>query len=377
MRVKLVVLFVTLLLIAGGGFYAFRSVKRPPYVQKLLSLVGEGKYNKKGASARPLLQNNILNRLKLLEIGDSSVSIRALPHDSAVQMRASIPRGKPIEWIMWNLSSAIEGTSYQVDDCFCSSDERECKIQFLSSSPQEPRVILTIVWSSRYFSKTAKIAILIKNFGFAADKTTVEYLSFPDPLTVSLAPTRKLASWTAQISNEYKKEIVVLLPMEPLSRRADNVRPFLIMIHYPEAKLRSLIGSAVESVPNSVGFTNLSGVRVLEDSRVMDILFSEIKKRHGYFIEDGGSRKTVAPTFARKYSTPFAAIDCTVDTSLKVPQIQELLRRTAQEALKRGQIVISSKATETFIRALKSELPALRRDGIRLVYVSEIFAPVK
>jgi polysaccharide deacetylase 2 family uncharacterized protein YibQ len=109
----------------------------------------------------------------------------------------------------------------------------------------------------------------------------------------------------------------------------------------------------------------------------MDILFSEIKKRHGYFIQDGGTRKTVAPVFARKYATPFAAIDCSVDTALKLSQIEELLRRCGQEAQKRGQIIIGSRPTEAFITALKSELPALRRNGIRLSYVSEVLAQNK
>jgi len=90
----------------------------------------------------------------------------------------------------------------------------------------------------------ARMAILIRDFGFAADKTTVDYLSFPEPLTVALIPSRKLSSWTAQIANEYKKEIVVLLPMEPVMSRSSLAGAPLLMIHYPDVKVRSIIAGA-------------------------------------------------------------------------------------------------------------------------------------
>lgn len=376
MRKYFIILLAAVIVCAGGGVYIFNSGMHRQYVHKLLSAFLETeKPHKKNGPARSPIENNILDRLRLLEIADSAVSFRILPDDTAVEIHAAVPRGKPVEWIVWHLSSAVSGTSYHVEDCSFPSDERGCAIRFTSSEPRQPPITLVVSWASRYFSKAAKMAILIRDFGFSADQTTIDYLSFPEPLTVALLPSRKLAQWTAQISNEYKKEIVVLQPMEPLPRGEENCRPSCIMIHYPEERLRSIITDAAAAVPNSAGFSNSGGSRVLEDSRVTGIFFAEIKKRHCYFIEDRATRKSVAPFIARKLSLPFAAVDCSVDSALQVSRIQELLRRSAIEAQKRGHIIVSSKATRAFITALKNELPVLRRNGVRLSYVSEIFTP--
>ncbi len=378
MRIRFIVLLAVLLSCAAGGIYFFRSGMyrhSMRYVHELRSLIESGKPGKKSRPTRSVIENNILDRLKILEITDSGVVFRSSANDTAIRIRTAIPRGNPVEWTVWHLSSAVTGTSYHVEDCFCPPDDRGCTIRFTSSVSGQPPIILTVSWASRYFSKTAKMAICIRDFGFAADQTTIDYLSFPEPLTMAVVPSRKLSSWTAQISNEYKKEVLVLLPMEPVPRSAGNYRQSCIMIHFPDERLRSLIADAAGAVPDFTGFCNTGGARVLEDSRVMNILFSEIKKRHGFFIEQPVTRKSVAAVIARRLSLPFAQIDCSIDTAMKAPRIQELLKRCAMDAQKRGRIIISTKATGEFIRALKNELPFLRRNGVRLSYVSEIFAP--
>jgi polysaccharide deacetylase 2 family uncharacterized protein YibQ len=149
------------------------------------------------------------------------------------------------------------------------------------------------------------------------------------------------------------------------------------MLHYPESRVRSIIDGAAEAVPDFAGFSNFGGTRALEDSRLTGILFSEIKKRHGYFIEDRATRKSVASAVADRISLPFGTIGRSVDSAMDVSRAEELIRNCAMEAQKRGYVIISSKASVSFIRALKKQLPVLRQNGIRLSYVSEIVTPDK
>lgn len=372
MRIRYILLTLTITALAAGGYYWYRSGSPLRYLQQVLALIPNEKPIPKTGPEHPVLETNILDRLKVLETPDSLVKFRTSSQNGAVFISAPVPRGKPVEWIIWHLSSAIAGTTYHVDDCFCPPNNHGCTLLFTAADPKKPQVTLTIQWAAHYNTKSSKIAVLIKDFGFVADKTTIDYLAFPEPLTVSLVPSKKLSSWTAKISNEYKKEIVVLLPMEPISSKKDAYRSSLIMVHYPEEKLRRIIGTAAEAVPGFAGFGNLSGARVLEDSRVMSIIFSELKKRHGYFIEEGVTRKTVVPAIALKSAVPFATIDFSVDTTLTSAQIQELLRRCALESQKRGNVIICSRATSQFIRALTIELPMFRQKGISLSYISDI-----
>lgn len=371
MRIRYILLAVIIIALSAGGFYVYRSGNHQRYLKKLISFVKNEKPAPKTVPEHSVLETNLLDRLKALETPDSLIKCKTSPQGD-VLISAPVPRGKPVEWIIWHLSSAVTGTPYHVDDCVCSPDERGCTMVFATADNSKPAITLAIKWAARYNTKSSKMAILIKDFRFSADKTSNDYLQFPEPLTVSLVPSKKLASWTAQISSEYKKEVVVLLPMEPISLKKDADRSSLIMVHYPEERLRRIIGSAAESVTGCAGFENLSGATVLEDSRIMAILFSEFKKRHAYFIEEGVTRKTVVPAMAAKFAVPFAAIDFYVDTALNTVQIREFLRSSAIESQKRGKVIICSRATGRFIRALTEELPMLRQNGVRLSYVSAI-----
>lgn len=392
MRIRHIILLAVLLVCAGGGVYVFTSGKYLRYASEARKLIpeslydivqghrpsgGPGKASTKKRPGRSLMENNILDRLVLLEIAESSVSFRKLPDNTTIEIRAAVPRGKPVEWIIWHLSSAASGTQYRVEDCSCPPDDRGCDIRFTSPEPHQPGIILSFTWASRYFSAIAEMAIIIKDFGFAADQKTIEYLSFPEPLTVALLPSRKLASWTAQISKEYKKEIIILQPLEPCvtPRAPGGQKAPCIMVHYTEARVRSIIAKAAAAVPNFAGFSNLGGMRALEDSRLTGILFSEIRKRHGYFIENRTTRKSVASAVAERNSLRYATIDFSVDSAMDEFRIEEFLRICALEAQKRGKVIICSKATASFIRALKKQLPVLRQNGIRLSYVSEIVIP--
>ena len=315
------------------------------------------------------IQNRLTAVLRGLETQQADIKVRSNA-DSSIDIRAFIPRGKPIELIVWQLSSALKHTSYSLKDCVCPSDTQGCKLQFVSSK-YKPSVYLTLKYSQSYFSLTARMAILIEDFGFQADQTTVEYLSFPDPLTVALVPAKHLSPWTAQIANEYHKEIVILLPMEPIPRSLRKYQPTTIMLHYPEQKIRTIVSGAMQSIPYFAGMCSFWGEDVLEDSRVMSVVLSEVKKRKGYFLDTHINRKSVAPGIAKSMNVPFTGLDGILDDKITQEQVQDTLRHFALQAQKTGSVLVCSTPSTAFIKGLKAELPQLR-NGIRLVYVSEI-----
>ncbi|MDR0330663.1 MAG: divergent polysaccharide deacetylase family protein [Chitinispirillales bacterium] len=316
-------------------------------------------------------QNALVAKFTELELRDNDYSIQYFPKDSAIEIKASVPRGRPTEWVIWNLSAVAPQPTYRVDDCVCAS-EANCTITFKSSNPKQPKVVLKIQQSNRYMSNTAKMAILIENFGFEADASTAEYLSFPEPLTVALVPARKLATWTAQIADEYKKEIVMLLPMEPLPQQYDKYKESMVMIHYSDDNIRGLIAQAAAAIPNFAGICNFHGGKVMEDSRALGIILSEVNKRKAYFVYTDISKKSVAPQLTKSTKTPSAPVQGTIDAGLSLEQARERLRRYAIAAEKTGKILIKAQPSPAFIKALKEEAETMKKNGIRLVYVSEL-----
>ena len=309
---------------------------------------------------------------KKLEIPDSQIKRRFYLEDSTLSISISVPQGKPMEWIIWFISSSVTKAGYLVDDCYYPSEKNGCKIEFSSTKPELPKLNIQVNRSSAFFTHTAKMAILVEDFGFEADQTTIGFLSFSEPLTVSLASPKKLSTWTAQIANEYKKEIVILLPMEPLPGTFSKYNSSVIMVHYPEDQIRSMIAQMTDAIPNFAGFCNFYGDRVLADSHVMSIIYDEVKKNHAYFLIDPGTRKSIAETLAKKMEIPYENITFSINTDLSAAAIQDTLLHFALIAQNKGSVLLKGKASPSFLAAVTNTKNLLHENGIRLVYASEI-----
>ncbi len=316
-------------------------------------------------------QNLLISKFKEMELYDSEYASHFYKEDSTLEIKASIPRGKPMEWIIWELTSTAHSSRYKVQDCFCSASN-SCVITFTSNYRQDPKIVLKLNNSGRYFSNTAKMAILIEDFGFEANQTTIEFLSFPDPLTVSLVPAQRLSTWTAVIADEYKKEVVILLPMEPIPPQFDKYRQSAVMIHYPEERIRAQISQAMTALPNFSGICNFFGTRAMEDSRVMEIVLSEVKKRGAYFIYSDITRKAIVPSLARRMEVSSYPVQGAIDTDDSPETIKEKLRKYSIAVQKTGRMIIRGPASPAFIQVLKEQREDLRQNGISLVYVSQI-----
>ncbi len=312
---------------------------------------------------------------KQLEINPQSVKRVFTPDDSLVSIRADIPKGKPMEWIIWVFTSSLAKAGYTIDNCSFISEERGCDMIFLSRKHSAPKLSIKIKRGKSYFSKTASIAFIIEDFQFNADKSTIDILSFEEPLTVSMRAGKKLTTSTAQIADEYKKEIVILQPMEPVPHSMHTPQEQVIMVHYTEDKIRSLLRESAQNIPAFKGFSNYFGNRVLEDSDVMNIICDEIKKQNKYFIISTTSRKSVAGAAAQKAELPFMKIDYTFSIGQNESGISDSLRHFAVLAQKKGSLLIKGHPVPQFINALKQNRELFLNNGIQFVYVSDLLTP--
>jgi uncharacterized protein len=338
------------------------------------------KFNRSGATpaltrrpAARTFEQVLIGRLKELESVESEIKTHLYLEDTTIEIRASVPRGKPIEWIIWSLGTAAQGTPYELSDVTCGIGMK-CKCVFIPVKGPDtlPRVVLSLSYSSKYFSRTAKMAILVQDFGFEANQTTIEYLSFTEPLTVSLVPAKRLSAWTARIANEYRKEIVLLLPMEPMPRALQRQTEKVILLHSSEQNIRSTLTWATQSIPYYAGFSSYYGSEVLQDSRIMSIVLSDIRKRQSYFIDTRITRKSVVRAVAEKTGVPWCGIDGQIGENTDPSRLRDTLRHFGMIAQKTGSVLVGAAPTLQFIRALREELPVLKQNGIRMVYVSEV-----
>ncbi|MBN1130501.1 MAG: divergent polysaccharide deacetylase family protein [Chitinispirillaceae bacterium] len=372
MRLRLFILISLTVTCAGAGWF-LHTRDIPAKTVDSLRLLFAGKPPPKKMTASSTLEHNIRSRLGELEVPESTMTVRATS-DSIREVRLIIPQGRPLEWIVWLLSGAAEGTSFRVTDCISSPDGSRCTIRFTPSSPGEKIVALSLRRASRFSTGSTKMAIIISDFNFSAGRTAIEILSFPHPLTLGLFPSRALPAQTARLSGEYRKEIIILLPMEGAAPALIDRSVPRLMVHFTEERVRSMLSDAAAAVPSFSGFSNIGGARVLSDSRITGIIFSEIKKKRGYFIERPVAIQSLVAPQARRYGVPVATVDFVIDSSLPKNAQRDALLHYGNEARKRGAGVLLCASSGKTLRAIESALPGLTRNGVALSYVSELFS---
>ncbi len=391
MRLRKILPVIAVLIIGSVAAYLVASGNYRKAGNALIERIEFRKARASTNPARSLLENTLRDRLHQLEVPDSAVSFKFFPADSILEIRTAVPVGEPMPVVLYRLSGAVAGTAYHVDDCFCPADENRYDIRFVSSVAGQPTVKLTITRAPRFLSSAAKMAIVITDIATATDEIRDGLLSLPAPLTIALSPT-PFATEQAKRMAGGQKEVLLLLPMESSKRSPDDFRKLRLMIHYSDAKLCSLMHGSMTMVPRFAGFSNLGGSRALEDSRVMSIVLSEMKKRHVYFLEQAPTHKSVGASLAESLAMPYATVEGNIDTTgrlvardaartvsgtkVRGPRIspaQEKLIRYALDARKRGKIIIAARASGELLQALRRELPSFEHSGIKLSFVSQLF----
>jgi polysaccharide deacetylase 2 family uncharacterized protein YibQ len=221
-------------------------------------------------------------------------------------------------------------------------------------------------------SGASKIAIIGEIVDDSAYQTIVAYLSLHEKLSISILPGKKQSALITQLAGQYRKEILIRLPLEPSVKIPLSFASPIIMVHFSKDDIRSIISRAMTEIPNSSGFINLWGSRALEDSRVMTIVMAEIKNKNGFFIEVRSTKNSIAPAMAESAGVAYEEVVGAISEKARQADIEKQLKAFCQSAQLTGSAVITAPVTPAFIAALKAAMPWLRRNGILLVPVSEI-----
>ncbi len=347
-----------------------RSVSISYPLETMLRKDTDSHKHSKPANSR--LEKQLMDKLRELEVRDEDIKTHVFLEDTLREIEVRIPRGKPMEWIIWNLNQAAEKTSYSPGDCIYQKRGDFYVLRFNSKKPHLFDVLLTLRMADRYFSGTAQLAIVIQDFRFEANKTTTRLLSFPHPLTLCLMPAAKKSDLSAQAAHEYNKEIVIHLLLEPSTKINTPFMESMIMVHYEEQQIRDLVDHGTDRIPWFTGYSNLHGSRAGEDSRVMRIVLEEVKKNKSYFLEDVTSRNSIIKTMSEKLSVPYAQIQGKLPSGASTDVLEDKIKHFCYIAQKKGYFIIGAQANEALLSALEQTVPFFEQNGIQLVPVSTI-----
>ena len=196
-------------------------------------------------------------------------------------------------------------------------------------------------------------------------------VSLPGPLTVAVLPFTPFASQLAHDAHANGKQVLVHLPMQ--SMRGHSLGPHGLSIGLTRSEFQRRVRDALRSVPFARGVNNHMGSRLTADPEPMRWLMSILSEQPDWlFLDSRTTHLTVAAETARQSGVAVVSRDVFLDNDRRPREIQRRLRQALSLARRRGHAVAIGHPHAETLGVLEQELPEIRRQGVRLVPISEL-----
>jgi len=215
-----------------------------------------------------------------------------------------------------------------------------------------------------------RLAIILDDFG--SDRAAPSRVfAMPYPLTISILPNHEHSKDIADEALRRGYQVMLHLPMQSIANESpekEELRPGM-----SSAQVQAMLGEMIESVPNAVGVNNHQGSQATSDTALMNELMPALRNLNLFYVDSRTTAATVAYDTAQRDGVPTAFrnvpfLDDVQDASAIRKQLQLALRGAKE---KKSAVAIGHPHPAT-LTALRNFLPAVRANGVRLVFASEL-----
>lgn len=218
----------------------------------------------------------------------------------------------------------------------------------------------------------AKVAIVIDDWGY--NWRHIDLLKeIKVPVTISILPNLRYSTEIAEIARSLGQEVILHLPLEPeLEERKIGLEEYTITSDMSEEEIVKNFELALSSVPYALGVSNHMGSRATKDSRLMSIIFAEIKKRDMFFLDNLVTEKSICRQLAREMQVKFISRDFFLDNLDDIEYIKEQFKKLTEFAQEFGHAVGDGHAKPATLKAFKEAIPMMQEKGIEFVFLSNL-----
>jgi polysaccharide deacetylase 2 family uncharacterized protein YibQ len=217
---------------------------------------------------------------------------------------------------------------------------------------------------------SARIALVIDDFGYSRGAIIDEFFDLGVPVTASVIPTLPHSRYVLARAAEAGQQTILHLPMEAESFVSD-VPPVTTSMSSEE--IESLVGEYLDETPGVVGVNNHLGSLATRDARVMETVLGVIERRRLFFLDSLTSSKSIAYNTAKSLGVPAARNDVFIDADTEDEGVvTERLDRLLDIAKKRGTAVGIGHPRPWTLEAVRACRERARDAGVEFVFLSAI-----
>ncbi|MCC7271877.1 MAG: divergent polysaccharide deacetylase family protein [Alphaproteobacteria bacterium] len=215
-----------------------------------------------------------------------------------------------------------------------------------------------------------RIAVVIDDLG-PRQQATMAAIALPAPLTLAFLPYAEDLSQLVGRARGAGHEIIVHMPMEPMSGSVDP-GPGALRVALPADELRRRIAGSLGRLGGYVGLNNHMGSRFTADRTAMTLLVEEMAARGLLLLDSRTTAGTVAEGLARAHGVPFVARDVFLDNDQHADAVEAKLAETEAVARRKGHAVAIGHPHPATRAALAQWLPQAAARGFQLVPISSL-----
>ncbi len=215
-----------------------------------------------------------------------------------------------------------------------------------------------------------QMAIIIDDFGY--NKESIDAFSaISRPITFAVIPYRPFSNEAAARGLSSGHQVILHLPMEPLSQGAQS-EELTVSVNMSDGAIQDMVQRAIQTVPGLIGVNNHQGSRATADRRVMKNVLSVLKTNNLFFVDSRTNSQSIAAETARQMGIQAGENELFLDNTDEVSAVKEKLRTAQEMAAKHGTVTVIGHARMNTAIAVREMIPELEEKGIELVFVSQL-----
>ncbi|MDF2634654.1 MAG: protein of unknown function YibQ [Pelosinus sp.] len=215
-----------------------------------------------------------------------------------------------------------------------------------------------------------QMAIIIDDFGY--NKESIDaFAAISRPITFAVIPYRPFSNEAAAKGLSSGNQVILHLPMEPLSQGAQS-EELTVTVNMSDGAIQDMVQKAIQAVPGLMGVNNHQGSRATADRRVMKNVLSVLKSNNLFFVDSRTNSQSIAAETARQMGIQAGENELFLDNTDDVSAVKAKLRIAQEMAAKHGTVTVIGHARMNTAVAVREMVPELEAGGIQLVFVSQL-----
>jgi len=215
-----------------------------------------------------------------------------------------------------------------------------------------------------------RLAILIDDLG--SDRKAADAIfALHVPITVSVLPFHEHSQEIAQEAGKHACEVMLHLPMQSMANETpehEELRPGL-----SQAEVDQVVSKMLEELPQADGVNNHQGSEATANSALMNELMATLRDAGVFYVDSRTTAATVAYETAKREGvrTAFRNVPFLDDVQEKTA-VKRQLQIAIRGAKDKGEAIAIGHPHPETLQALREMLPEVKRQGVRLVLVSDL-----